>query len=176
MRAIVLGSVTSPITRSCPPTVGTHTDIDIKHPLEPGDPSHRRARGLGGVVTLRGARAGGVPGHDEVTVSGVAPYGHTGASLRRSRASQPRSAFPMGAGAAARRRSSGRCLDRSPRRPAPAATRGGAPSTTGESCAFCRPAKPVHDSPTLRRITNSISATNAEIGLKMRPMESIISA
>ena len=54
-----------------PPTVGTHTDVDIKHPLEPGHPSHRRARGLGGVVTLRSARAGGLPGHDEVTVSGV---------------------------------------------------------------------------------------------------------
>ncbi len=63
-----------------PPTVGTHTDVDIKHALEPGHPSHRRARGLGGVVTLRSARAGGLPGHDEVTVSGVAPYGHTGAN------------------------------------------------------------------------------------------------
>ena len=63
-----------------PPTGGTHTDIDIKHAFEPGHPRHRRARGLGGVVTLRSARAGGFPGHDEVTVSGVAPYGHTGAN------------------------------------------------------------------------------------------------
>jgi hypothetical protein len=63
-----------------PAAFRTHTDVDIKHPLEPGYPSHRRARGLGVVVTLRSARAGGLPGHDEVTVSGVAPYGHTGAN------------------------------------------------------------------------------------------------
>ncbi len=34
-----------------PPAVGTHTDIDIKNALEPGHPSHRRAR-WPGVIRL----------------------------------------------------------------------------------------------------------------------------
>ena len=63
-----------------PPTVGTHTDIDIKHPLEPGHPGHRRCGRYARVLALLGADGRGVPEHDEVTVSGVAPYGHTGAN------------------------------------------------------------------------------------------------
>ena len=54
-----------------PPAVGTHTQVDTENPIEPGHPSHRRTRGLGGVVVLRSARAGGLPGHGEVTVSGL---------------------------------------------------------------------------------------------------------
>ena len=54
-----------------PPAVGTHTQFDTENPIVPSHPSHRRTRGLGGVVALRSARAGGLPGHDEVTVSGI---------------------------------------------------------------------------------------------------------
>ncbi len=58
-----------------PPTVGTHTDIDIKHPLEPGHPGHRRCGRYARVLALLAADGRGVPGHDEVTVSGVRLHG-----------------------------------------------------------------------------------------------------
>ncbi len=56
------------------------TQIDTEHPVESGHPGHRRGGRYARVLALLGADGRGVPGHDEVMVSGVAPYGHTGAN------------------------------------------------------------------------------------------------
>ncbi len=63
-----------------PAAFRTHTQIDTEHPVEPGHPSHGRGGRYAPVLALLGAEGRGVAGHDEVTVSGVAPYGHTGAN------------------------------------------------------------------------------------------------
>ncbi len=63
-----------------PAAFRTHTQIDTEHPVEPGHPGHGRRGRYARVLALLGADGRGVPEHDEVTVSGVAPYGHTGAN------------------------------------------------------------------------------------------------
>ncbi len=63
-----------------PTAFRTHTPIDTEHPVEPGHPSHGRRGRYSRVASLFGADGRGVSGHDEVTMSGVAPYGHTGAN------------------------------------------------------------------------------------------------
>ena len=54
-----------------PSTVGTHTQVDTEHPVEPGHPGHGRRGRVVRVLALLGADGRGVPGYDEVTVSGV---------------------------------------------------------------------------------------------------------
>ncbi len=54
-----------------PAAFRTHTQIDTEHPVEPGHPSHGRRGRVARVLALLGADGRGVPGHDEVTVSGV---------------------------------------------------------------------------------------------------------
>ncbi len=63
-----------------PAAFRTHTQIDTEHPVEPGHPGHGHRGRYARVLALLGADGRGVPGHDEVTVLGVAPYGHTGAN------------------------------------------------------------------------------------------------
>ena len=55
-------------------------DVEIEHAAQALHPPHRRCGRYARVLALLGADGRGVPEHDEVTVSGVAPYGHTGAN------------------------------------------------------------------------------------------------
>jgi hypothetical protein len=72
-----------------PAAFRTHTQIDTEHRVEPGHPGHGRRGHYAGVLALLGADGRDEPGHDEVTVSGVAPYGHTTALAHLSARDQP---------------------------------------------------------------------------------------